>query len=128
MESLRILLLGSGGREHALAWKLNQSKSVEVVYTLPGNGGTASGLSKVENVNGINMNDFAAVIGFAKEKDINLVVPGPEAPLVDGIEKYCRAGKSIKVIMRLFCVQMIYGWLQLVLCFLKVPFKHGEYY
>jgi hypothetical protein len=93
MESLRVLLVGSGGREHAIAWKLDQSPRVEVVYVAPGNGGTASGTyPKVQNIH-IKPGDFAGLMAFAKANGVNLVVPGPEAPLVDGIEGVCRSGK-----------------------------------
>ena len=95
MEHLRILLVGNGGREHALAWKLSQSKKVEIIYVVPGNGGTAAGdLPNVKNVNDVKPNDFPGLVAFAKEHEVNLVVPGPEAPLVDGIEGFFRAGKS----------------------------------
>ncbi|KAK9325867.1 phosphoribosylglycinamide synthetase [Lipomyces orientalis] len=86
---LRILLVGSGGREHALAWKLAQSPLVEHIWVAPGNGGTARGLSKVENVS-IDSADFSSLVNFAVEKSVNLVVPGPEQPLVDGIETQFR--------------------------------------
>lgn len=83
--SLRILLVGNGGREHALAWKLAQSSLVQHIWVAPGNGGTAHGLKNVENVP-IDSADFASLVNFALEKEINLVIPGPEQPLVDGIE------------------------------------------
>ena len=89
---LRILLVGNGGREHALAWKLNQSPKVEVIYVVPGNGGTAADqLQKVENVSHVRADHFSELIDFAKENKVNLVIPGPEAPLVAGIEGVCRA-------------------------------------
>ncbi|MCJ1351163.1 MAG: hypothetical protein MMC33_001145 [Icmadophila ericetorum] len=92
MESLKILLIGNGGREHALAWKLNQSPRVEVIYVCPGNGGTAdASLEKVQNISNVKPEDFPSLIAFALEKKVNLVVPGPEAPLVSGIEGPCRA-------------------------------------
>lgn len=93
MENLKILLIGNGGREHALAWKLSQSQRVDVIYVCPGNGGTASGLEKVQNVSTIKPEDFSGLINFALENNVNLVVPGPEAPLVSGIEETCRKGK-----------------------------------
>ena len=95
MEPLRILLIGNGGREHALACKLSQSARVEVIYVAPGNGGTASGhLRNVENVSHLMPDDFDGLIAFAKDKQVNLIVPGPEAPLVAGIGSACRAGES----------------------------------
>jgi phosphoribosylamine--glycine ligase/phosphoribosylformylglycinamidine cyclo-ligase len=92
-EKLRILLIGSGGREHALAWKLSQSPLVDSVKVAPGNGGTATGISKVQNVSNVDPNDFRSLLAFAKEHGVNLVVPGPEVPLVAGIESVFRAGE-----------------------------------
>ena len=90
MEDLNILLIGNGGREHALAWKLNESPRVKVIYVAPGNGGTASsGLAKVKNVVNVKVDDFQCLIDFAKEHAVNLVIPGPEAPLVAGIGDAC---------------------------------------
>ncbi|MBR1469552.1 MAG: phosphoribosylamine--glycine ligase [Prevotella sp.] len=78
---MRILLLGSGGREHALAWKIAQSKKCGKLYIAPGNAGT----SKVgENVP-ISVNDFEALKVFVAENGIDMVVVGPEDPLVNGI-------------------------------------------
>ncbi|KAL0930731.1 bifunctional purine biosynthetic protein [Colletotrichum truncatum] len=88
--SLRILLIGNGGREHALAWKLSQSPLVDSIFAIPGNGGTAS-CPKVTNIANIAADDYPALVDFAQSKSINLVVPGPEAPLVDGVEAYFRA-------------------------------------
>ena len=91
MEDLNILLVGNGGREHALAWKLDQSPRVKVIYVVPGNGGTGSGgLKKVKNIDSVKADDFQNLMSFAKEKEVNLVIPGPEAPLVAGIESFCR--------------------------------------
>ena len=86
---LTILLVGNGGREHALAWRLAQSPSVKTIFVAPGNGGTATGLDKVQNVN-ISGGDFPKLVQFALDNNVNLVVPGPEQPLVDGIETYFR--------------------------------------
>ncbi|KAF2637681.1 phosphoribosylamine-glycine ligase [Massarina eburnea CBS 473.64] len=85
MADLRILLVGNGGREHALAWKLAQSPRVEQIWVVPGNGAT---LSKTTNVPSIKQEDFPSLVEFAKSNAINLVVPGPEAPLVAGITDY----------------------------------------
>ena len=79
--AMNILLIGSGGREHALAWKLGQSKRTKKLYISPGNGGTAE---SGENVS-INISDFLELKSFLIEKNINLVVVGPEQPLVDGL-------------------------------------------
>ncbi|KAG8630879.1 hypothetical protein KVT40_000019 [Elsinoe batatas] len=81
---LRILLVGNGGREHCLAWKLVQSPLVEHIYACPGNGGTA-GLKNVTNVTDTSADDFPALATFAKENKVNFLIPGPEAPLVAGI-------------------------------------------
>jgi phosphoribosylamine--glycine ligase len=78
---MKILLLGSGGREHALAWKIAQSKHTDKLYIAPGNAGTSL---VGENVN-IKVNDFAALKSFALEKNIEMIVVGPEDPLVNGI-------------------------------------------
>lgn len=78
---MKILLLGGGGREHALAWKIAQSNKVDKLYIAPGNAGTAS---VGENVD-IKADDFSALKDFAVEKGINMVVVGPEDPLVKGI-------------------------------------------
>ena len=65
---------------------------VERIFVLPGNGGTASLSASVTNIDTIKTDDYPALVAFAKEHDINLVIPGPEAPLVDGIEAFFRAG------------------------------------
>lgn len=91
-EKLRILLIGGGGREHALAWKLSQSPLVDSIKVVPGNGGTAAGLPKVQNITNVNPDDFQGLVAFARENEVNLVVPGPEAPLVTGIGDVFRAG------------------------------------
>ena len=81
---MKVLLLGSGGREHALAWKIAQSPKVEKLYIAPGNAGT----SQVgENVD-IKATDFAALKVFALERAIDMIVVGPEDPLVQGIFDY----------------------------------------
>lgn len=86
--SLNILVLGNGGREHALLWKLAQSSTVNKIYVAPGNGGTQN-ISKVENLSSPDLlpspKNFANLQKFAQDNAINLVVPGPEQPLVDGI-------------------------------------------
>ncbi len=84
MASHTILVIGRGGREHALAWKLAQSPWVEQVWVAPGNGGTALAGGKVANV-GLSEGDFAALIDFARRSGVTLTVVGPEAPLADGI-------------------------------------------
>ncbi|RYP93394.1 hypothetical protein DL770_000437 [Monosporascus sp. CRB-9-2] len=80
---LRILLIGNGGREHAIAWKLSQSPLVESIIAVPGNGGTAT-CPKVTNDTSVSAEDFPALLDLARKNNINYVVPGPEAPLVAG--------------------------------------------
>ncbi|KAN0100454.1 Phosphoribosylglycinamide synthetase, ATP-grasp (A) domain containing protein [Tylopilus felleus] len=84
--SVRILVIGGGGREHALAWKLAQSPLVNRVYVCPGNGGTAS-TPRTENLNlPLVAPHYHQLVQFAVENEINLVLPGPEEPLVRGIQ------------------------------------------
>lgn len=80
---MKILLIGSGGREHALAWKLAKSPKVEKVIVAPGNAGTALE-DKVENIS-IDAEDINALLDFAKSNKIDLTVVGPEVPLVKGV-------------------------------------------
>lgn len=79
---MRLLVIGGGGREHALAWKLAQSPKCEKLYALPGNPGMED---IAECMGGISMEDSAAVVKLAQEKAIDLVVVGPEVPLTNGI-------------------------------------------
>ena len=80
---MKILVIGGGGREHALAWKAAQSRDVERVYVAPGNAGTAIE-EKCENV-AIAAEDIDALLDFARQEAIDLTIVGPEAPLVAGI-------------------------------------------
>ena len=91
---MNILVLGSGGREHALAWKIAQDDKVAKVFVAPGNAGSATE-NKCENVN-IDILDNAAIIAFAKKNDVALIIVGPEAPLVNGVVDACRAA-DVKV-------------------------------
>ena len=78
---MKVLVVGSGGREHALAWKLGQSPKVTEVFVAPGNAGTATEATNVD----IAATDVPAVVEFAKANQIDLTVVGPEAPLVAGM-------------------------------------------
>lgn len=78
---MKILLIGSGGREHALAWKINQSPLTKKLYCAPGNGGIADIAECVD----IQANEIDQLLAFAKKNKIDLTVVGPEAPLVEGI-------------------------------------------
>jgi phosphoribosylamine--glycine ligase len=82
---MKILLIGSGGREHALAWKMAQSPSVQKVYVAPGNGGTALAKNKIDGIENIALSDLQDLADFAKREKIHLTVVGPEAPLAQGI-------------------------------------------
>ncbi len=83
---MRVLVVGSGGREHCLAWKLAESSSVSRVFCAPGNGGTAS---VAENV-AIDASNIKKICDFSVKEKIDLVVVGPEAPLVEGLVDACR--------------------------------------
>ena len=89
---MRILLLGSGGREHALAWKIAQSEKCEKLYIAPGNGGTGD---SGENVS-MKADDFEAIKQFCVDKAIDMVVVGPEDPLVKGIYDDLKADERTK--------------------------------
>lgn len=78
---MKVLVVGSGGREHALVWKLQQSSSVEKVFCAPGN----AGIARMAECVPLGVNDFSALIAFAKKEEIGLTVIGPEDPLLGGI-------------------------------------------
>jgi len=80
---MKILIIGSGGREHALAWKASQSAHVKSVYVAPGNAGTALE-DKLTNIN-LSVEDIAGLLNFARQEAIDLTIIGPEVPLVMGI-------------------------------------------
>ncbi|EGR0189277.1 phosphoribosylamine--glycine ligase [Vibrio cholerae] len=86
---MQVLIIGSGGREHALAWKVAQNPQVDTIYVAPGNAGTALE-HKVQNVN-IGITDISALVAFAQDKAIELTIVGPEAPLVIGVVDAFRA-------------------------------------
>lgn len=89
---MNILILGSGGRESAFAWKISQSRHISQLYIAPGNAGTGR---YGQNVS-LKVNDFAAIGDFVVQQDIRLVVVGPEEPLVNGIHDYFRSREDIK--------------------------------
>lgn len=91
---MKVLIIGNGGREHALAWKTAESSQVEKVFVAPGNAGSATE-NKVENVN-IGVTDIADLVAFAKKENIDLTIVGPEAPLVIGVvDAFEKAGLAI---------------------------------
>lgn len=81
---MNILILGAGGREHALAWKLNQSKNLKQLFVAPGNAGTAQIAKNIP----IGVNDFRAIKEFVLANQVQMVVVGPEDPLVNGVHDY----------------------------------------
>lgn len=92
---MNVLVIGSGGREHALAWKIKQSPKCNDLFVAPGNAGTAA---LAENLN-IGVNDFEALGQVVLEKGIELVVVGPEEPLVKGIRNYFAADAQLKDVL-----------------------------
>ena len=89
---MKLLLLGSGGREHALAWKISKSSQLEKLYVAPGNAGTSE---IAENI-AIDINNFEAVGNFCIQNQINIVVVGPEQPLVNGIHNYFETTNTLQ--------------------------------
>jgi phosphoribosylamine--glycine ligase len=92
---MRILLLGSGGREHAFAWKLSQSPSCEALFIAPGNAGTQQHGTNLA----VNPNDFPAVKAAVQDHQIDLIICGPEEPLVLGLQDYVAADEDIKEVL-----------------------------
>jgi phosphoribosylamine--glycine ligase len=91
---MNILLLGSGGREHAIAWKIAQSPKVDKLFIAPGNAGTALVGTNVD----IKADDFAAIKDFALANQVNMVVVGPEDPLVKGVYDYFKKDEALSSI------------------------------
>ena len=85
---MKVLVIGNGGREHALAWKAAQSPLVETVFVAPGNAGTALEPA-LQNV-AIGVTDIPALLDFAQNEKIDLTIVGPEAPLVKGAQPQVR--------------------------------------
>ncbi len=91
---MKVLVIGSGGREHALAWKAAQSAQVTQVFVAPGNAGTAIE-PKLENV-ALDVLDFDGLVTFAKDNQVEMTIVGPEAPLVDGVvDRFQKEGLAI---------------------------------
>ncbi|HEX6225900.1 MAG TPA: phosphoribosylamine--glycine ligase [Chryseolinea sp.] len=92
---MNILVIGNGGREHALCWKIRQSHLCDQIFVAPGNAGTSM---IAENV-AININDFAGLAAFCVKKEIQLVIVGPEGPLVNGIRDFFESDPQLKNIL-----------------------------
>lgn len=91
---MNVLVIGGGGREHALAWKAAQSSTVDTVFVAPGNAGTATE-PKLENID-IGVTDTDALLNFAEQNSVALTIVGPEAPLVAGVvDAFEKAGQKI---------------------------------
>src|SRR5436853_3941829 len=103
---MNILLIGSGGREHAFAWKLKQSKLCTNLYIAPGNAGT---LELGENA-AISVTDFDAIRKLCIKKKIDLVFVGPEEPLVKGIYDYFKNDKNLKTIITTDLSRKLANW------------------
>ena len=110
---MRIAIIGSGGREHAICHKIYQSKKIKKIFCIPGNGGTSSIAENVE----INLKNFTELKNFLIDKNINITIVGPEAPLVDGIvdflsnnglkvfgpDKFCSKLEGSKIFTKKIC-------------------------
>ena len=92
---MNVLVLGSGGREHTLTWKIKQSAKVDKVFVAPGNAGTAAIAHNVE----IGVNEFEKIGAFALENNIELIVVGPEDPLVNGVSDFFAADEKYKNVL-----------------------------
>ncbi|MBN1383388.1 MAG: phosphoribosylamine--glycine ligase [Elusimicrobia bacterium] len=95
MGGTNILIIGSGGREHAIAWKLKQSKKVSKLFCIPGNGGILQDTARADGGK-IDILDFDGIYGFVKENKIDLTIVGPELPLSEGIVDYFKT-KNLKI-------------------------------
>ena len=84
---MRVMIIGSGGREHAIAWKIAQSPRVDKLFCVPGNGG----MHEIAECVNLSVEDIDGCVAFAKEKNIDLVVVGPEVPLVLGMADVMQA-------------------------------------
>lgn len=92
---LRILIIGKGALEHALALKLSEDAKVKSIIVVPGNGGTYTGVPKTTNICTIDENDITRILQLSQELKVDIVVPGPAYLIVQGIEACFRAGMSL---------------------------------
>ena len=94
-DNVNVLVVGSGGREHTITWKLSQSKRAGIIYFAPGNGGTndekndnsSNNASIIINIPSLKVTDIDGVVKFSQENNVGLVVVGPEVPLVNGMNE-----------------------------------------
>ena len=103
---MNVLVIGSGGREHALAWKAAQSTQVNTVFVAPGNAGTA-GEAGMENI-ALDVLDFQGLADFATDNSVGLTIVGPEAPLVEGKTKTPHKPHSLHSCKRNACLAQIH--------------------
>jgi len=89
---MNVLIIGSGGREHAIAWKISQSDKCHKLFVAPGNAGTASVAKNIQ----IGVNDFESIGDFALENEVSLIIVGPEEPLVNGITDYFKEHSKLQ--------------------------------
>lgn len=103
---MTILLLGSGGREHALAWKMLQSSKCESLFVAPGNAGTAQIATNVD----VDILDFQSIKTFVLNNNVNMVVVGPEDPLVHGIFDFSKTTLNCKLFQLLDLLKQVRNW------------------
>ena len=104
---MNILVIGSGGREHAIGWKIRQSIKTDKLFFAPGNAGTASLGINLD----IDVSDFPLIKKAIKEHDISLVVVGPEIPLVNGIRESVTDDeelRKVKILQKILCLGIIF--------------------
>ena len=94
-KKMRVLLIGKGGREHALAWKIRQSLRVEQVFVVPGNGGTAEDLMNVSSIHHPAIDQYELLVKTAQDLRVGLVVVGPDSAIVGGIAEHFRQGECL---------------------------------
>ena len=92
---MKVLILGSGGREHAIAWKIAKSSSCNKLFVAPGNAGTKDIATNID----FDINDFEKIKSFVLKENVGLVIVGPEGPLVKGIYDFFKSNKSLKDIV-----------------------------
>ena len=103
---MRVLILGSGGREHAIGWKISSSSLLEGLFFGPGNAGTSA---LGENVD-LDPMDFAGVEAFVREQAIDMVVVGPEAPLAEGIVDHFAKAKGLENVAFIGPARRAHSW------------------